>query len=183
MVKFTLEDLSGTTPAMLWPEEFAKFESLVQDDSVVFVKGTMNRTREPAELVINRIIPIDRAAAELSRGVVVTLHKGVHQFEQLERLHRMARKRQGNLDLYFELTNVGRVRRAIYRAGPGMKIRHDDQLVQEFENAVGSGNVRLIGPGGSTPRSPVPPASVSAVSTPAAPFEEESLLLVESADE
>ena len=153
MVKFSFEDLSGTTPAMMWPEEFSKFEELVKDDSVVFLKGSMNRTREPAELVVNRIIPIERAASELARGVVVTLHKGVHQLEQLESLHRMARNRQGNLDLFFELTNVGRVKRAIYRAGPGMKIRHDERLVQEFENAVGSGNVRLLGPGGRTPGS------------------------------
>ncbi len=33
MAKFTFEDLSGSTPAMLWPEEFAKMADLVKNGS------------------------------------------------------------------------------------------------------------------------------------------------------
>jgi DNA polymerase III subunit alpha len=155
MAKLTFEDLSGSTPAMLWPEEYAKFEEKVKDDRVVFVKGSLDRRRDPAELVITRIIPIDQAAAELSRGVVVTLRKGVHEVEQVERLHRLVRTRPGGLDLYLEFMGVQRVRRALYKAGSAMKLRHDDQLLAALEAAVGPGNVRLLGPGRIT-------ASVSA---------------------
>src|SRR5262249_30341600 len=36
MAKLTFEDLSGSVPAMLWPEEFARFEDLVKSDQLVF---------------------------------------------------------------------------------------------------------------------------------------------------
>ncbi len=88
MAKLTFEDLSGSTPAMLWPEEFAKMEALVKNDQIVFVRGTLDRRRDPAELVISRIIPLEQGRVELTRGVVVRLHKGVHQAEHLERLLR-----------------------------------------------------------------------------------------------
>ena len=39
MAKLTFEDLSGSTPAMLWPEEFAKMGDLVKNDQIGFVKG------------------------------------------------------------------------------------------------------------------------------------------------
>ena len=91
MAKLTFEDLSGSTPAMLWPEEFAKMEALVKNDQIVFVRGTLDRRRDPAELVISRIIPLEQGRAELTRGVVVRLHKGVHQAEHLERLLRAIR--------------------------------------------------------------------------------------------
>jgi DNA polymerase-3 subunit alpha len=152
MGKFSFEDLSGASPAMLWPEEFAKYESLLSDDAIVFLKGSMNRTREPAELVVTKVIPLESAASELTRGVVVTLRKGVHQYEQIERLHRLVRIRPGNLDLYLEVTGVGAVKRAVYRAGAGMKLRHDENLLRELESAVGAGNVRLLGQRGSTAR-------------------------------
>jgi DNA polymerase-3 subunit alpha len=152
MCKFAFEDLSGASPAMLWPEEFSRFEPFLKDDAVVFLKGSMNRTREPAELVVTKVIPFDSAAAELTRGVVVTLRKGVHQYEQLERLHRLVRIRPGNLDLYLEVTGVGHVRRAVFRAGAGMRLRHDENLLRELESAVGAGNVRLLGHRGSTAR-------------------------------
>ena len=51
MAKLTFEDLSGTTPAMLWPEEFAKMADLVKNDLIGWVKGTLDRRRDPAELV------------------------------------------------------------------------------------------------------------------------------------
>ncbi len=152
MAKLTFEDLSGSVPAMLWPEDFARNEAAVQDDAIVFVKGTLDRRREPAELIITRIIPIERAAAELSRGVVVRLHKGVHQPADLERLLRQVRVRPGNLDLYLEILGLGRVRRAVYKAGSSLKLRHDDRLVSDLETAVGAGNVRLLGQGGAPAR-------------------------------
>ena len=161
MAKLTFEDLTGSVPAMLWPEEFAKNEAVVKDDAIVFVRGALDRRRDPAELIISRVIPIERAPAELSRGVVVRLQKGVHQPADLERLLRQVRIRPGNLDLYLEICGLGRVRRAVYKAGSNLKLRHDDRLVADLEAAVGAGNVRLLGQGGATTR--VAPAPRSAV--------------------
>ena len=66
---------------MLWPEEFAKMADLVKNDLIVFVKGTLDRRRDPAELIVSRIIPLEQGPAELTRGVIVRLHKGLHQTE------------------------------------------------------------------------------------------------------
>jgi DNA polymerase-3 subunit alpha len=150
MAKLTFEDLSGTAPAMLWPEEFAKMADLVKNEQIVFVKGTLDRRREPAELVISRIIPLEKGPAELTRGVVVRLRKGIHQPEHLERLLRLVRIRPGNLDLYLELIGLENVRRAVYRAGASLCIRFDDRLIADLEAIVGPGNVRLRGQSGAT---------------------------------
>ncbi|HEX8203098.1 MAG TPA: OB-fold nucleic acid binding domain-containing protein, partial [Isosphaeraceae bacterium] len=168
MAKLTFEDLSGSVPAMLWPEDFAKNEGLVKPDTIVFVRGALDRRRDPAELIISRIIPLERAPAELSRGVVVRLHKGVHQAEDLERLHRLIRIRPGNLDLYLEIVGLGRVSRAVFKAGTALKIRHDERLVPELEAAIGAGNVRLLGQGGATARvsAPAPSRPIAAVDPP-----------------
>ncbi len=161
MAKLTFEDLTGSVPAMLWPEEFAKNESFLKEDAIVFVKGTLDRRRDPAELIINRIIPVERADAELSRMVVVTLRKGIHQPEQIEQLYRKVRVRPGNLDLYLEILGLGQVRRVVYKAGSNIKLRHDDRLLLELEETVGVGNVRLLGAAGASTRParrPTPPS-------------------------
>ena len=152
MAKLTFEDLTGSTPAMLWPEEYAKLGELVKNDLIGFVKGTLDRRREPAELIISRIMPIETAAAELARGVVVRLHKGVHQEADLERLLRFIRVRPGHLDLYLEILGIEHVRRAIYKAGASLRIRYNERLMAEMEEVVGSGNVRLLGQRGATAR-------------------------------
>ncbi len=152
MAKFTFEDLSGTAPAMLWPEEFAKLGELVKNDRIVFVKGTLDHRRDPAELVVSKIIPLEQGPAELTHGIVVRLQKGIHQTEHLERLLRLIRVRPGNLDLYFEIVGLEYVRRAIYRAGASLCVRYDDRLVSDLEAVVGTGNVRVRGQSGATAR-------------------------------
>jgi DNA polymerase-3 subunit alpha len=152
MAKLSFEDLTGSTPAMLWPEEYAKLGELVKNDLIGFVKGTLDRRREPAELIISKILPIETAASELARGVVVRLHKGVHQEEDLERLLRFIRVRPGHLDLFLEIIGIEHVRRAVYKAGASLRIRYDERLLVDMEDVVGSGNVRLLGQRGATAR-------------------------------
>ncbi len=156
MAKLTFEDLSGTVPAMLWPEEFAKCDGLVKDDLIGFVRGALDRRRDPAELVVSKVIPLDRGPVELSRGVVVTLRKGIIDDDRIERLLRQVRIRPGNLDVYLEILGVAGVRRAIYKAGASYKIRYDDRLIADLEAAVDAGNVRLLGQRGATARVEAP---------------------------
>ena len=137
---------------MLWPEEYAKNEELVKNDQIVFVKGSLDRRRDPAELILSRIIPLTRGPAELSRGVVVRLYKGQHQTADLQKLLRQVRIRPGNLDVYLEIVGLTGVRRAIYKAGATLKVCHDDRLLSDLEGAVGPGNVRLLGQRGATAR-------------------------------
>jgi DNA polymerase-3 subunit alpha len=152
MAKLTFEDLTGSTPAMLWPEEFAKLGELVRNDLIGFVKGTVDRRRDPGELIITKILPIENAVTELARGVIVRLNRGLHRDEDLDRLLRLVRVRPGHLDLYLEIVGIEHVRRAVYRAGPSLRIRYDEQLMAEIERVVGLGNVRLLGQKGATAR-------------------------------
>jgi DNA polymerase III subunit alpha len=176
MGKLTFEDLTGTVPAMLWPEEYAKFEELVKNDQIGFVRGKLDRRRDPAELIISKVIPLANGPAELSRGVVVTLRKGLIEIpDALEVLLRQIRKRPGNLDVLFEILGISGVKRAIYRAGPALKIRYDDHLIADLEAAAGAGNVRLIGNRSATARVEPPPAAARVEPEPdeaEAPLEE-----------
>jgi len=157
MGKMAFEDLSGSTPAMMWPSDFAKFESILKDDFIGYVKGTLNRQRDPAELLISKVIPLEKGPAELSKGVVVRLHKGSTQATDVERLLRTIRNYPGNLDFYLEIFGLSKIKRAIYKAGANLKIRHDDQLLREIEVAFGPDNVRVIGHRGSAPRETAKP--------------------------
>jgi DNA polymerase-3 subunit alpha len=150
MAKFTFEDLTGSIPAMLWPEEFARAEGLLKNDLIGFVRGTLDRRRDPAELIVSKIVPCDQAPGELARGVVVTLRKGIIEEDQVERLYRQVRAHPGNLDFYLEILGLSGVRRAIFKAGASYKIRHDERLVCDLEAAIGAGNVRLLGQRGAT---------------------------------
>jgi DNA polymerase-3 subunit alpha len=174
MAKFTFEDLAGSTPAMLWPEEYAKLEGLVKEDAIGFIRGTIDRRRDPAELVVNRFIPLEQAATELARGIVLTLNRNTLEPADLERLQRVLRHRQGGpLDLYLEIEGLDGFRRIIFRGGSSWKVRHDDRLIAELESILGEHRARLLGPGGVVAR----PASAPLVAVAASqePLDEQDL--------
>jgi DNA polymerase-3 subunit alpha len=152
MGKMTFEDLSGSIPSMLWPGDFAKYESILQEDFIGFVKGTLSWRNDPPELVINRVIPFEQGPTELSKGVIVRLHKVNTQPNDLDRLLRTVRAYPGNLDLYLEVLGLTRIRRAVYKAGANLKIRHDERMLADLESAFGAENIRLIGHRGSAVR-------------------------------
>jgi len=152
MCKLSFEDLSGTISAMLWPDEYAKMAPLIKSESIGWIKGNIDRRRDPPEVVISRIIPLEQGPAELTRGVIVQLQTGIHETEHLERLLRAVRVHPGNLELFFEIVGLEQVRRAIFKAGSSMRIRYDERLVPDLEAAAGLGHVRLLGQRGATAR-------------------------------
>jgi len=152
MAKFHFEDLTGSIPGMLWPEEYAKHQDLVVDDQIGFIKGVISRQRD-LEVIVQRVIPIERAAAELAQGLILTLRKGRHDEAEVDRLSQALEHYHGNLDVYFEVLDLVENGRVLFRAGSSWKARHDERLLDALEAAVGPGNVKLLGRQGAV----VPP--------------------------
>ncbi len=126
---------------------------MVKNDQIVFVKGTLDRRRDPAELILSRIIPLNARSGRAVRAAWLSgCYKGQHQTADLQKLLRQVRIRPGNLDVYLEIVGLTGVRRAIYKAGATLKVCHDDRLLSDLEGAVGPGNVRLLGQRGATAR-------------------------------
>jgi DNA polymerase-3 subunit alpha len=176
MGKLTFEDLTGAMPAMLWPSDFTKYEHMLKEDFIGFVKGTLSRRNDPPELVITKVIPVEQGPTELSKGVMVRLHKVSTQPNDLDRLLSTVKRYPGNLDLYLEVLGLAKVRRAIYKAGANLKIRHDERMLADLESAFGPENVRLIGSRGSAGREMSRPVASPAV-------DREDLGMIEPDDE
>ena len=113
-------------------------------------QGDARPPPRPAELIVSRIIPIERGPGRAHPGRRRPAAQGLHQADHLERLRRAVRVHQGNLDLYLEIVGLEHIRRAIYKAGPNLRVRYDDRLILDLENAVGPGLVRLLGHRGAT---------------------------------
>ena len=69
----TLEDLKGRVEAVVFPDELAKFQSLLVPDAVVFIEGEVDRKREEPCIRTSRVVPADRAAAEFSKALLLDI--------------------------------------------------------------------------------------------------------------
>ena len=100
------------------PRNTPSTNPLVHNGLINFVRGTIDRRRDPAELIISRILPFEDGLQELVRGVLIRLHQSQHPEEQLNRLLRQVHgSRPGNLDVYFEVFGLTGFRPVVYKAG------------------------------------------------------------------
>ena len=153
MAKLTFEDLTGSIPAMLWPEEFAKIEALVKNDLIGFVRGTLDRRRDPAELIVTPDHPARAGAAPSCRaGWSSRSARGSPGRAAREPAPRRSGSGPGTSTSTSRSSAWSRSAARSTRRARRCKIRHDDRLFADLESAVGAGNVRLLGQRGATTR-------------------------------
>jgi len=73
MAIITLEDTTGPIDGVVFADAYAIASPLLQPDAIVFVVGRIDRRREEPAIVVDRVVPIERAAQELTRAVRIVV--------------------------------------------------------------------------------------------------------------
>ena len=175
---FDLEDTEGTIRCILWPEQFAQYDDLVQPDAILVVQGSVDKRpgSDEANLIVNELIPLEDLAGRFTRGLRIRLLEEVHGLSGLEQLYEILRGYPGNCELQLLIClgrrDAGLVR---LRKAAGQDGRRDAAArrgtagagqcpaVAEFGATQRSGSRQwLIPPLGRTSLKPLPRATFSA---------------------
>lgn len=73
MSLITLEDLTGTVEAIVFPNDVPRFTAMLKPDAVVFLCGEVDRKREEPSLRVTDVIPAADAARSLGRNIVIEI--------------------------------------------------------------------------------------------------------------
>ncbi len=74
MAMITLEDTAGSKlDGVCFSETYATCFNDLELDRVVFLEGKVDRRREEPNIVVNRVIPVERAASVLTRSVKIVV--------------------------------------------------------------------------------------------------------------
>ena len=65
MAFITLEDLRGTVEVVVFPRQYAAYQSLLREDAKVFIKGTTQISEEESKVICNQIISFEDSRQEL----------------------------------------------------------------------------------------------------------------------
>ncbi len=131
MAMLTLEDASGTLDAVVFSDAFTAHAHLLTADQIVFVKGRIDRRREEPSIVIDKILPANEAAENLTTAVKITFSdrhadgSQRHYNGELPALCTMLRQIPGSAPVYFEIHTAGR---AIVLQANKTKIKPTAQL-------------------------------------------------------
>ncbi len=144
MARFHLEDLTGAAECVIFPDDFLRHKDQVRDENICFVKGVVDRTREKPGLLVNRILTLEQAQRELTRGLLLRLGIGRHREEDLPAIGRMLQKTPGRCPVYLDITDAAG-KHALLRLGENYAIEPSRLAASDLESLLGPGNVKFVG--------------------------------------
>lgn len=74
MAIFTIDDGERPIDAVVFPKAYAIASPLLAIDRIIIVKGKVERRREEPSIIVDTVIPIEKAAERLTRWICINLH-------------------------------------------------------------------------------------------------------------
>ncbi|MEK7710270.1 MAG: DNA polymerase III subunit alpha [Planctomycetota bacterium] len=153
-----LEDLKGKVEAVLFPDDFLKFRSVLTPDAIVFVEGEVDRKREEPSIRVSRVVPVDQVSRDLAKSLLIDVQADT----SIERLVATLRAFRGECRVYL---NVATVDGAIVQieCNPSLRVACTSELFAALGDLVPKRAVRVVGPQRQQiPAFPTPPTAASA---------------------
>jgi len=145
---FTLEDASGSVRSIMWAEAYDQFRHLIKSDSVVFMRGRMDRNRSlsadspDGNFIVDEAFTVDEAPKKLCRGLAITLNEQHHAKDSVDMLVQMLREHPGTLPVEFSLLLKDGAT-ATFRGGK-TAVGVTPMLYRQVTEFLGAGSVRVL---------------------------------------
>jgi DNA polymerase III subunit alpha len=138
-----LEDMDGITRCIMWPEQFAEHGAQVVADSILAVRGKVDRRpgAEETNLIVDELIPLADLSERYSSGVIIRIREADHGERGLEQLREILRGYPGSkkLKLRLDLAAGGQVWLDSKWAGLDL----NPELRQRVEGLLGPGSLAI----------------------------------------
>ncbi len=141
---FDLEDTAGTMRCILWPDGFVQYGSLVEPDTILVARGTVDKRpgSEEANLIVNELIALDQLSARYTRGATIRLFETTHGQDGLERLYEILRGYPGNCELQLLICLADGTRVAC--KCDKIRVEINGEMRTRVDELLGPGNFRLV---------------------------------------
>ncbi len=134
----TFEDTKGRVEAIVFPNDLPKFRHLLTPDSIVFVKGEVDRRREEPSVRVVDVIPLADAPRLLCQDVVLTISSVADDL--LPELTKILKTHPGDTTVYLQLHAAGDLNIAL-RCGRGLSVNFSAPLARAIADLIGQSNV------------------------------------------
>jgi len=145
MAVVRLEDPYGTIEAVVFPDAFGKARDLVKPNTMVVVRGRLDRDGEVARLIASEVASLDAACARATREVTVRLSIPPHGPDTFEALAGVLARHRGDRRVSLEVEVRDQQQPVLMRAAVvgEVRVKPSSALVGDVERICGKGSVTL----------------------------------------
>jgi DNA polymerase-3 subunit alpha len=144
MAVFTLEDAQGGVEIVVFPDAYQRAASLIEEGTLVLVRGKLERDEETVRILAAEIVPLDAVRERIAREVAIHLRQPADR-GTLETLGEIFSRHRGDRKVSFEVETGSPPHRLRVKVDVGsqIRVRPSSSLIAEVEQVVGPGAVEL----------------------------------------
>jgi DNA polymerase-3 subunit alpha len=141
---FDLEDMAGAIRCIMWPDDFAISGELVKADAIMVVQGSLDRRGggDEANLIVNKLIPLDQLDSLYTSGVMIRVDEELHGAEKLNQVREVVRGYPGGCELQIVLSLRDGTR--VFMRSNKLRVAVNNELRQRIDDLLGTGYYGLI---------------------------------------
>ena len=137
MAFLTVEDLLGTVEIVVFPRDYEKWQSMLNEDARVFVQGRVNAEDDkPSKLILEKV----RAFEDMPRELWIQFKDKAEYAEKEQELLETLKGYSGVSAVVIYLKDVN----AMKRLPAGYHARISDSLTGELRKKYGESNVKVV---------------------------------------
>ncbi len=142
-VMFDLEDMEGSLRCIQWPSEFAVQGEMIQADAVVVIQGTVDRRGgDEANLIVDRIIPLEDLDQSLTREIKLRIDESQHGEDTLRKTYEIIRGYPGKCKLTLDVALENGMK--IHLKSNKMRVDINSQLCGRLEELLGEDGYEMV---------------------------------------
>ncbi|HIA20154.1 MAG TPA: hypothetical protein EYN70_12195 [Planctomycetaceae bacterium] len=141
---FEMEDIDGTVRCIIWPDAFQRYEELMEPDSILLARGSVDRRGggDEVNLIVEELIALDQLDSRCTKGMIIRVDELKHGDRILPQVYEILRAYPGNQEvrLLLDLANGHRVAMKADR----IQINVNTELKQRMDDLLGNQNYQMI---------------------------------------
>jgi DNA polymerase-3 subunit alpha len=138
-----LEDLTGSTEIILFPDVFSRFSPLLKDDEPLLVKGTLETTEISAKIIVQEIVTLHSIRNRSVEAIQLSLEPDRVTKEMLEDLQDIVFRYPGECRLLFRV-GVSPKKKMVIAAHDRFRVLPCPEIIAELEALTGKEVDQLI---------------------------------------
>ncbi len=137
----TVEDLSGSIDALVFPKTYARYENMVHSEEPVFIEGTM-KVEEGAspKVIVDKIQPLRQMRATLISELHISINPVGTDEDVLESIKNILKQYHGDCPVFFHI-QLKKGEEQVVKVHPLYHITPSEVILRELSDVVGQESI------------------------------------------
>ncbi|MGB9720805.1 MAG: DNA polymerase III subunit alpha [bacterium] len=137
----TLEDLEGAADVFIFADQFEKFASILKQDLLIIVKGSVFGDEEKKKIRAEQIYPLEKVYAHYKRILIECKTQEI-QSEKLKAFYELINRHQGECEVWFMVPGADGLKSIRSRT---LRINPQPDVISKIREIFGQDTLRIMG--------------------------------------